>query len=313
MKTIDKQKAIDKFLSELKRCFMESEIYSNKDFCSFIITGSYASWLQSRECGEPSWKSIPDLNLYVLIDSDNGSHLNIAYILAKLYGQIAKKIGLNLLLDLHPFYKSYGIINENMLNIQLTTRVLNVRDTEQYPECFWYGWKSCCVEICGKGESVWDNVGIGTPKRDKKWLICMHHALESYNNAVHMSVMSAMFETDEVIFDEIYRYIKEVLKDGISLAISIGQQFDFSHIKTYKHDLSTFYGRHYGKEMVKIVNEMEAFENNYFAARKQTSIRYMATLFSELLECVYKKGFLARQNELMPEADLSWFKLLLWY
>ena len=313
MQVIDKQKAIDEFLSELKCRFMESEIYSHKDFCSFIITGSYAWWLQSREYGEPSWKSIPDLNLYVLINGDNSSHLSIAYELAKLYKQIAQKIGINLLLDLHPFYKSYGIIDENALNLQLTTRVLNVKDTEQYPECFWYGWKSCYVEICGKGGSFWDGVGIGSLKRDKKWLVCMHHAIESYNNAVHMAVLSAMFENDEIIFDEIYRYIKEVLKDGISLAIPIAEQFDFSQIKTYKHDLSDFYSRHYGEATVKIVNEMEAFENNYFVARKHTSIRHMAMLFSELLECVYKKGFLARKNELMPEADTSCFKLLLWY
>lgn len=312
MNRIENMQAVEQFLSELKCSFMVSEIYSQKEFCSFIITGSYAYWTKHRGQSEPSWKSIPDLNLYVLINGDNMSHLHVAYELAKLYKQIAQKIKINLLLDLHPFYKSYGIIDENALNLQLTTRVLNVNDMERYPECFWYGWKSCYVEICGKDSEVWDRIGT-MPERDKRWLIGEHHALESYNNAVHMSILSAMFENDETIFDEIYRYIKEVLKDGISLAIPIADPFDFSQIKTYKHNLSGFYGRYYGEKAAKIVNETDAFENDYFVARKKTSIRYMATLFSELLECVYQKGFLARKQELMPEADVSSFKLLLWY
>lgn len=310
----EKQEKIEEFLTILKKNVKDSDIYNHPAFKSFIIAGSYADWKKNKNgMSAPSWKSVPDINLYLIIDGSNKEHLEISTNLAKIYSNLANKLEFNLLLDLHPFYKSYSDIKENKFNLQLTTRVINANQISAYPDYCWFGWKSNYIELCSKSKNYLDNLNIQNPKRDLRWLKYMYMAFSSYNNAVHMAVLSSMFETNEIVFDEIYRYLKEIIKDGMSLAVPIEQNFNYLDIKKWKKSLPEFYEQYYNKEAKEIIKNLEYYEQNYFECRKNVSINKIASQFAVLFEIIYKKGFMERKKQLAKEYKNDDFVIPMWY
>ncbi len=309
----EKQKKVESFLTQLKADFENSEIYKSDRFISFIIAGSYADWKRNNK-GEssPSWKSIPDINLYLIINGTNEDHLLTAYELAEIYKRLKNEKGINLMIDLHPFYKSFGYVDEQGFNLQLTTRVINLRNINSYPDYCWFGWKSNYIELVPNKKDIFDNVLIEKPKRDDTWIKYMFMALSSYNNAVHMATMSSVFEENANVFDEVYRYLKEVSKDGISLAIPVNESFDYLDLKRWKSSLKDFYKEHYGEMAAGVIEKLESYENDYFNARKNTPIKSILSEFAILNDAVYNKGFLARKNEL-NDVKNDCFVLPLWY
>lgn len=314
MNNEDKQKLVEQFLNLLKIKFEKSEIYSDKTFKTFIVAGSYADWLKNKNgLSSPSWKSIPDINLYVIIKGSNKEHLVISSKLINIYREIETELKINLLLDLHPFYKSYSDVEPDKFNLQLTTRIINSNKISSYPDYCWYGWKSNFVEISSKEKSYLENLPISSPIRDREWLKYMYMAFSSYNNAVHMAVLSNMFEKQAEVFDEIYRYLKEISKDGMSLAIPRKENFDYLSIKSWKNKLPLFYEKYYGEKARQIIERLEEYENNYFYCRENISIESIASDFADLLDIIYQKGFFARKKELIPNISDEFLEMPLWY
>lgn len=309
-----KQVLIEKFIMLLKKKVELSDIYKHGAFKTFIIAGSYADWKKNNNgISAPSWKSIPDVNLYLIINGSNEDHLLISSYFAKIYNELAKDMSFNLLLDLHPFYKSYGDVDENKFNLQLTTRVINANNLNMYPDYCWFGWQSNYYELCAKEPNYLDKLNIQEPKRNSNWLKYMYMAFSSYNNAVHMATLSSMFEKDEAVFDEIYRYIKEISKDGMALAMSVDEKFDYLDIKKWKSSLPDFYEKYYDEESKKIIERLEYYEQNYFEARKSTPISQIASEFAILLDIIYKKGFIERKHQLVRTLKDDYFTLPMWY
>lgn len=314
MNNEQKQKLIEKFLVLLTKKVEKSDIYTHPSFKTLIVAGSYADWKKNiNGISAPSWRSLPDINIYLIINGTNKEHLMISNFLARIYNELTNELDFNLLLDLHPFYKSYGNIDEKRFNLQLTTRVINSKNLNMYPDYCWFGWQSNFYELCSKEQNYLNKLYIRHPKRDLNWLKYMYLALASYNNAVHMAVLSSMFEKDEVIFDEIYRYIKEVSKDGMSLAITIDENFDYLDIKKWKSSLPEFYEKYYGKEARTIIEKLEYYEHDYFKARKSISINQIAGEFAVLLDAVYEKGFIERKKQLVRILKNDELILPMWY
>lgn len=314
MEIINKVELVENFLELLKFYFENNDLIHMKEYVTFIVAGSYADW-KKNPMGRvaPSWKSIPDLNLYLIIKGTNATHLLIGNKLAEIYRKISKDIEINLLLDLHPFYKSYGKVDDNKFNLQLTSRVINMNDIRTYPDYCWYGWKSNFIELCKNNSGFGLDVDQYIPKRDIVWLKYMYMALNSYNNVVHMIVLSGMFEKRECVFDEIYRYLKEVAKDGISLALSVNEYFDYTQIKQWKNDLVSFYETNYGKEASDVIKRMEHYEKSYFESRQDTPVTTIIGEFAVLFEAVYKLGFLRRKAELVKMSEEIDVPIALWY
>ena len=314
MNNEEKYRKVEMFLKILKEEIEKSKMYDDKAFKSFIIAGSYADWKKNNQGDSyPSWKSIPDINLYSIINGSNEKHLAFSLELAKIYNEIMKCLDFNLLLDLHPFYKSYGNIDTSKFNLQLTSRILNSDNLNKYPDYCWYGWKSNYLELCAREKNYLDSIPVNEPKRDLDWLKYMYMALSSYNNAVHMAALSSTFEKDENVFDEVYRYLKEISKDGMSLAITVNEKFDYLDIKKWKKCLPEFYEKYYGIYARKIIEELGKYEDDYFKLRLYTSVEKITYEFASLLQIVYEKGFMEREKELVKTRNKSQFTLPLWY
>lgn len=314
MEKINRVELVENFLELLKFYIENSDLVEMKEYVTFIVAGSYADW-KKNPMGRvaPSWKSVPDLNLYLLIKGTNATHLLIGNKLAEIYRKLLKDKEINFLLDLHPFYKSYGKIDDNKFNLQLTSRVINMNDIGSYPDYCWYGWKSNFIELCPNNSGFGLDVDQYIPKRDIVWLKYMFMALNSYNNVVHMIVLSGIFENKECVFDEIYRYLKEVAKDGISLALSVNEYFDYTRIKQWKDDLASFYEINYGKEASDVIKRMEHYEKCYFKSRLDTPVPTIISEFAVLFEAVYKLGFLKRKAELVKMGEKIDIPITLWY
>ena len=314
MSNEEKYQRVEMFLKILKEEIEKSKMYYDEAFKSFIIAGSYADWKRNNQGdSSPSWKSIPDINLYLIINGSNEKHLAFSLELAKMYNEIMRYLDFNLLLDLHPFYKSYGDIDVSKFNLQLTSRVLNSDNFNKYPDYCWFGWKSNYFELCAREKNYLDTIPVNDPKRDLTWLKYMYMALSSYNNAVHMSALSRVFEKDENVFDEIYRYLKEVSKDGMSLAVTVDEKFDYLDIKRWKKNLPLFYEKYYGASAKGVIEELEKYESDYFKLRLHTPIEKIVAEFASLLQIVYEKGFMEREKELVKTRNKSQFTLPLWY
>ena len=154
MNNEQKQKLIEKFLVLLTKKVEKSDIYTHPSFKTLIVAGSYADWKKNiNGISAPSWRSLPDINIYLIINGTNKEHLMISNFLARIYNELTNELDFNLLLDLHPFYKSYGNIDEKRFNLQLTTRVINSKNLNMYPDYCWFGWQSNFYELCSKEQN----------------------------------------------------------------------------------------------------------------------------------------------------------------
>lgn len=288
---------IENWLSEFKLELSKSSLIRMPCFKQVIIAGSYADWLKNPSgVSAPSWKAIPDINIYVLVEATPAEEIDAMTQLGYLYRTMMEKhCNPSLLLDLHPFSISVGtVIPYNTL--QVTSRILNVNGC--FPDYCWYGWKSNYIHIAG--EDILSEMDISHPARDQTWLKHMHMAFSSYSNVMYMTALSSMVSDPLVRFDEAYRYLKEVIKDGISLGLSVKDYpiFDYSIIKKWKDHTVEFYAKFYGQEEAEIVQHVVEIEQNYFPNRTAENADILQRYFCNLHSAVYEKGFKARCLEL---------------
>ena len=311
------QSLIRSWLDDLVGTFSQSPISQMNCFRQFIVTGSYADWLKNPDgVSAPSWNALPDINLYVLVSGSEEEQIVAEYELGLLYKQMMKKNKeINLLLDLHPFSRSVGTIVLDRLNLQLTSRIINMKDISKYPDYCWYGWKSNYFVLYLKGEDALEKLDVSSPKRDLAWLKYMHMAFASYSNVMHMIALSSISVDSLEIFDEAYRYCKEVMKDGISLGIPISaeENFNYSVIKKWKDKSDTFYGEYYGSHERSIVEHILMIEKDYFSYRTSEQAKHLLTDFFTLKNFVYEKGFKARMLEIQKIQNDTLVSLPLWY
>lgn len=311
------QSQIRSWLDDLVVTFSQSPISQMSCFRQFIVTGSYADWLKNPNgVSCPSWNALPDINLYVLVSGSEEEQIVAEYELGLLYKQMMEKNKeVNLLLDLHPFSRSVGTIVPHYLNLQLTSRIINMKDISKYPDYCWYGWKSNYFVLYSKGKDELEKLSISSPKRDLAWLKHMHMAFASYSNVVHMIALSSISVDSLEIFDEAYRYCKEVMKDGISLGIPISaeENFNYSVIKKWKDKSDTFYGEYYGSHEKAIVEHILMIEKDYFSYRTNEQAKHLLTDFFALKNSVYEKGFKARMLEIQKMQNDTLVPLPLWY
>lgn len=311
------QSLIRSWLDDLVGTFSQSPISQMNCFRQFIVTGSYADWLKNPDgVSAPSWNALPDINLYVLVSGSEEEQIVAEYELGLLYKQMMKKNKeINLLLDLHPFSRSVGTIVLDCLNLQLTSRIINMKDISKYPDYCWYGWKSNYFVLYSKGEDALEKLDVSSPKRDLAWLKHMHMAFASYSNVMHMIALSSISVDSLEIFDEAYRYCKEVMKDGISLGIPISaeENFNYSVIKKWKDKSDTFYGEYYGSHERSIVEHILMIEKDYFSYRTSEQAKHLLTDFFTLKNFVYEKGFKARMLEIQKMQNDTLVSLPLWY
>ena len=311
------QSLIRSWLDDLVGTFSQSSISQMNCFRQFIVTGSYADWLKNPDgVSAPSWNALPDINLYVLVSGSEEEQIVAEYELGLLYKQMMEKNKeINLLLDLHPFSRSVGTIVLDRLNLQLTSRIINMKDISKYPDYCWYGWKSNYFVLYLKGEDALEKLDVSSPKRDLAWLKHMHMAFASYSNVMHMIALSSISVDSLEIFDEAYRYCKEVMKDGISLGIPISaeENFNYSVIKKWKDKSDTFYGEYYGSHERSIVEHILMIEKDYFSYRTSEQAKHLLTDFFTLKNFVYEKGFKARMLEIQKMQNDTLVSLPLWY
>lgn len=311
------QSLIRSWLDDLVGTFSQSPISQMNCFRQFIVTGSYADWLKNPDgVSAPSWNALPDINLYVLVSGSEEEQIVAEYELGLLYKQMMEKNKeINLLLDLHPFSRSVGTIVLDRLNLQLTSRIINMKDISKYPDYCWYGWKSNYFVLYSKGEDALEKLDVSSPKRDLAWLKHMHMAFASYSNVMHMIALSSISVDSLEIFDEAYRYCKEVMKDGISLGIPISaeENFNYSVIKKWKNKSDTFYGEYYGSHERSIVEHILMIEKDYFSYRTSEQAKHLLTDFFTLKNFVYEKGFKARMLEIQKMQNDTLVSLPLWY
>ena len=311
------QSLIRSWLDDLVGTFSQSPISQMNCFRQFIVTGSYADWLKNPDgVSAPSWNALPDINLYVLVSGSEEELIVAEYELGLLYKQMMEKNKeINLLLDLHPFSRSVGTIVLDRLNLQLTSRIINMKDISKYPDYCWYGWKSNYFVLYLKGEDALEKLDVSSPKRDLAWLKHMHMAFASYSNVMHMIALSSISVDSLEIFDEAYRYCKEVMKDGISLGIPISaeENFNYSVIKKWKDKSDTFYGEYYGSHERSIVEHILMIEKDYFSYRTSEQAKHLLTDFFTLKNFVYEKGFKARMLEIQKMQNDTLVSLPLWY
>lgn len=311
------QSLIRSWLDDLVGTFSQSPISQMNCFRQFIVTGSYADWLKNPDgVSAPSWNALPDVNLYVLVSGSEEEQIIAEYELGLLYKQMMEKNKeINLLLDLHPFSRSVGTIVLDRLNLQLTSRIINMKDISKYPDYCWYGWKSNYFVLYLKGEDALEKLDVSSPKRDLAWLKHMHMAFASYSNVMHMIALSSTSVDSLEIFDEAYRYCKEVMKDGISLGIPISaeENFNYSVIKKWKDKSDTFYGEYYGSHERSIVEHILMIEKDYFSYRTSEQAKHLLTDFFTLKNFVYEKGFKARMLEIQKIQNDTLVSLPLWY
>lgn len=311
------QSLIRSWLDDLVGTFSQSPISQMNCFRQFIVTGSYADWLKNPDgVSAPSWNALPDINLYILVSGSEEEQIVAEYELGLLYKQMMEKNKeINLLLDLHPFSRSVGTIVLDRLNLQLTSRIINMKDISKYPDYCWYGWKSNYFVLYSKGEDALEKLDVSSPKRDLAWLKHMHMAFASYSNVMHMIALSSISVDSLEIFDEAYRYCKEVMKDGISLGIPISaeENFNYSVIKKWKDKSDTFYGEYYGSHERSIVEHILMIEKDYFSYRTSEQAKHLLTDFFTLKNFVYEKGFKARMLEIQKMQNDTLVSLPLWY
>jgi len=293
---------VTSWLEDLQIELCKSPLTKADYFRQVIIAGSYADWMRNHSgVSAPSWKAIPDINIYVLVDASPAEEIDAMTALGNIYrNMLEKRKDISLLLDLHPFSMSVGTVIPNK-TLQITSRVLNLKGC--YPDYCWFGWKSNYIHVTGN--DILSKMNVNHPVRDVVWLKHMHMAFASYSNVMYMIALSSMVTDPLVRFDEAYRYLKEVIKDGISLGLPIKDypDFDYSIIKKWKDCTDDFYLKFYGEEEARIVKHVLEVEQNYFHHRMAKNADVLQREFCMLHSAVYEKGFKARCMEICGSTE----------
>lgn len=314
MNATERQTEVKLWLEMFLEKFKENEITNANSYRMLIICGSYADWLKNPTGNAPSWFTVPDLNLYILIDGSEQEQIFLEYKLGVLYSEMCKLSPINIVLDLHPFYKSAGKYDQH--TIQLTSRIINFNHQQSYPDYCWFGWKKNYIVLHSKNNTdIFDEITFQHPKRNFKWLKYMYEALASYNNIVHMIALNIFSREYELVFDELFRYFKEIIKDGISLGIPIekDEHFEYEVIKKWKSNLASFYNHFYGYKAQQIVEKIISIEEDYYNKRSIFPIQELFNDFVELKTCIYERGFKSRYEELCSDFFNENLSLPLWY
>lgn len=305
------QNAVARWLSDFQTEFSKSSLSQMPYFRQVIVAGSYADWMKNPSgVSNPSWKAIPDVNIYVLVEASPSEEIEAMTLLGNIYRSMSEKHkDLSLLLDLHPFSISVGKVIPHK-TLQVTSRIINVNG--YFPDYCWFGWKSNYIHLAGN--DILAKMDINYPARDFTWLKNMYMALSSYSNVMYMIALSGMVTEPLVRFDEAFRYLKEVMKDGISLGLSIKDypNFSYSIIKQWKSQTDDFYLQFYGKSESEIVKHILTIEQNYFEYRTAENADLLQKEFCALHESVYEKGFKARCLEICGDTN-KFGKIPKWY
>ena len=315
-------KMIEDFILNLTHNFI-NKLKTKEKLEGIILTGSFASWLRGKKTHQPSWKVVPDVNYYPLI---NGTEEDIIYIGHVLFTSITETIknyvknyGLqyNIILDLHPFSISSfkPIFKDNIINVQLTTRVINLRQKDRYPDYSWYGWTTNYIVLYPKDIENKDLLRFyyTKPKRDKIWIRNMYLALLSYGNV--LQVLPLYTSDNEHLIFESYRYLKEISKDGVSLALT-NNEFEngkfYEIITQWKNKISDFYRERYGKDAADIIELLVDMEDNYIKYVKDYPPISLIKKCIKLRNIVFERGFKGRLKELDPKNEI-FLNLPLWW
>jgi len=239
-------------------------IQSNVPLHSILVTGSYASWLLNPNGHhQPSWKGIPDINLYPCVECDEKSQLDLEKITSRVITEITSNSNnINILLDLHPFTFTYGHVRPSKINIQFTIRVLDLSHKERYPDYCWAGWLANYVVLYPVNSDPFQNWQIPIIKRDLNWLNHIYLALCSYGNILHMLALTKYQKQKSFIFDEAFRYIKEIAKEGIKLGLPLKLEdtyataYSMQVIHEWRYKAVDFYKEFYNLESIKHKNKI---------------------------------------------------------
>jgi hypothetical protein len=269
---------------------------------SIIVTGSYASWLRNPGgLQHPSWESIPDVNLYACVIGNETDLLEMESVLGESALQAAGKVEpANLILDLHPFTLTAGSVQLSKVNIQLTLRVLNLAHPGHWPDYSWAGWMSNYVTLYPEETYPFGNLVPPVPKRDALWLRHMYLALCSYGNILHMLALSGCRYPEDFLFDEVFRYLKEITKDGFNLGIPLREDEPgdvVGMIAQWRYKSVDFYKKYYGPGAAGIIGKFVQVENNYFHLRSKGRANDLLESAIRLRNIVFESGFLRRLKE----------------
>jgi len=315
---------IKEFIWDLTHNFLNKfkEEVKNK-LIGIIITGSFAAWLKGKEKHQPSWTSVPDVNYYLLIEGLEEDIPQMEYmlhlsIIETLKNKQSDKFNYNVILDLHPFSisSSKPIFKDGFINIQLTTRVINLSQKDRYPDYSWYGWSTNYIVLYakdGEDKELLKSYYI-KPKRDKIWLRNMYLCLLSYGNILQILPLYTL-DKEHLIF-ETYRYLKEITKDGVALALT-NDEFErgelYKIITKWKEKTPELYKERYGKKAAEIVELLINIDENYQEYLK--NCQYPVHLIKkgiELRNIVFEKGFKERLKEIDPNNKI-FLNLPLWW
>jgi hypothetical protein len=285
---------INHFLNKLTKEFVK-KAKTKVHLEGVILTGSFASWIKTKGAHEPSWGGIPDVNYYPLVRGKEEEIVIAEEILQQSISKIIdsfKKKGLryNILLDLHPFSISnyLPVFDKDIINLQLTTRMINLALTERYPRYSWHGW-------IGKY--------LREVKRDKIWLKYMYLGMLSYGNI--LQILPLYTRDREHLFDESYRYLKEILKDGASLALTNEESEKgelYKILGNWRNRITPLYRERYGKEAANISILTKKIDENYILYRKTfKNPMKLIKMGIKLRSIVFEKGFKKRMKEIVGE------------
>jgi hypothetical protein len=277
---------------------------------AIILTGSFASWLKGKRGHKPSWSAIPDVNYYPIIRGSERDIISFSHILRISIDEVVKKFSkneskykCNILLDLHPFSISptKPIFESNVINIQLTTRIINLDLYHRYPDYSWYGWCSNYILLYPHNKDLKEIISLipKFPKRDEIWLRNMYLALLSYGNVLHMLPLYTL--DHEHLFYEAYKYLKELAKDGVSIALT-NEEFQrgelYAIITDWRNKIVNFYMDRYGKEAARIVGLLVDIDENYFQCLKRIDPIILIKDCITLRDLIFEKHF-KRMKEIL--------------
>ncbi len=288
-----------------------------------ILTGSMASWLNHKDTNHsPSWGSIPDINLYAFVDSGSKKARMNSYIGESIHNAQKELQNINFLVDLHPTANYVGTPDERYANIQLTTRSIALDNPDEIADYCWKGWKSNYHTLYPEKSDFFSrkDIEIQSPRRDERWLRNMYLALSSYGNFCTLSPLIDPGKQKERMFDEGYRYLKEIAKDGVQIALSeeeFQENKGDSVLKNWRNQATEFYEHKYGEDASNIIELLNFYEDNYWKKRKESGegLNILENAI-KLRDIVYERGFLKRLDEISnnsPRIKKMFGDLVHWY
>ena len=288
-----------------------------------MLTGSFSAWLKSQGNHCPSWSAIPDVNIYPLSHGSITNIIKVEQTLMKCLGDTiqgfrAEGRPITVLIDMHPFSISTYEFKDHTesIQLQLTSRVINLDMADAYPPYCWHGWLSNNILLYKKHDRILEKVlHRGNLRQDGEWLRSMYLALVSYGNVLQMLPMFTGSKPH--LFDEAYRYSKEITKDGFSIVLTqdeyrAGKSFELLH--GWKNQCREFYLEKYGVEAHEIVSRFIDIDENYMRCRLEMDPYDLIEKNLRLREIVFER-FKEKLNELKNDVNFmdAFKEMPLWW